>query len=186
MKKTTLFILLVFISTLVSAQCINTTNYLSFTSDNSGLTQDLSTCIYTSEYHNIDGIIVGDDYLFTVQGGGVDKYITITDASDVVIAHGPSPLTVTAITSTDIRMHVTEDAGCASAPNCHVTTMLSLTNAPSCGDPVNLGATPLAVAADLSWEAPDSCTRVDYYWEVQPSGTAQGTSGAPASGTAAG
>ncbi|NQX84703.1 MAG: fibronectin type III domain-containing protein [Flavobacteriaceae bacterium] len=186
MKKITLFFCLVFTSALMFAQCINTYSYLTITSDNSGETQPLSYCIYTSEYHTINGIIVGDDYLFKATQSDVHKYITITDVSNTVIAYGASPLTVTGITSTDIRMHVTEDAACAFSTNCHKTSILSMTNAPACGDPINFMASTTTSSADLSWEAGETGTPVEYYWEVQPDGVAQGTAGAIANDTTTG
>lgn len=57
---------------------------------------------------------------------------------------------------------------------------------PTCGDPTDLAATATGTtSADLSWTAPTVGTPTGYNWEVQPTGTAQGTAGAPASGTSA-
>ncbi|WP_243472940.1 fibronectin type III domain-containing protein [Winogradskyella sp. MH6] len=57
---------------------------------------------------------------------------------------------------------------------------------PSCVEPSDLAATATgATTADLSWTAPSTGTPTGYNWEVQPTGTAQGTAGAPASGTSA-
>src|SRR5690606_14423054 len=100
------------------AQCINGTSFGTATSNNSGDMQGITTCMYTSEYNNLSGFIIGEDYIFTATQSGVDVYITITDTSNTVIAHGPSPLTVNNITTNAIRLHATNNAACGSSSDC--------------------------------------------------------------------
>jgi hypothetical protein len=54
---------------------------------------------------------------------------------------------------------------------------------PSCEMATGLAATPTLTTADITWTAPTVGTPIGYNWEIQPDGVAQGTSGAPATGS---
>ena len=130
MKKNTFILLLFLISVSGSyAQCIRTSLYPeeAVVSNNLGLQQQIADCSYTSEYSSLTGITVGSNYIFTcnlgTDGLGAAKYITITDLSNTVIAYGPSPLTVNAITASSVKAHWSNDAACTSSSSCHKTTV---------------------------------------------------------------
>lgn len=164
MKKTT-FLLLFLIAWIGEsyAQCINT---VPFPSDpvpavSFGEVQEIATCTFTKEYSTISGILIGADYIFTcVDGSLTNKYITVTDLTNNVIAHGASPLTVEAISTSGVRLHYTEDAACAIQEVCHVTTLQAVL---TCPVPVNIAVTGITTTnADFSWEAGDAETE----WQV--------------------
>jgi len=56
---------------------------------------------------------------------------------------------------------------------------------PDCGDPAGVTATSTETSSNFNWTAPIAGTPVDYNWEIQPDGVAQGTAGALASGSVA-
>jgi hypothetical protein len=163
MKKITF--ILVFLLGLVGgsyAQCIRTSQYPSsaVVSNNLGLAQNISTCNYTSEFAVLSGLVVGSNYAFTCVGSGVSKYITVTDLSDTVIAFGDSPLTVSAITSADVRVHFSNDAACTGTSTCHITTVQMLL---TCPVPTAAAVSAITTTgASFAWTAGGSETA----WEV--------------------
>ena len=185
MKKITLLLLLL-MSYYGHSQCTNVAQYPAgdITAVNDGLSQQIDGCNYTEEHTILIGLTITEDYQFSIVEGATDKYITVIDNADgtTVLAHGPSPLTVNGITVAAVQLHWTEDAACTTAANCHVTSYINLTNAPSCGAPSALAATAIDISADLSWAAPAVGTPVDYNWEVVPQGNLQGV-GVVTSGT---
>ena len=181
MKKITLLLAL-FLTFVTNsyAQCIRTTQYPAATvvSNNLGLSQSIATCSFTTEYAKLSGIVVGAEYVFTCKLLGVDKYITVTDLSDVVIAFGDSPLTVTGIPSSDIKVHFSNDDSCASSSSCHITTVQVIL---SCPIPLNASVSNITTtSADFTWEPGGS----EVAWEVLilPTGSTAPT--ATTSGTA--
>ncbi|TVQ81209.1 MAG: hypothetical protein EA358_01050, partial [Flavobacteriales bacterium] len=74
------------------AQCIRTASWGSATvSDLTTTPAVISTCIYTNEFSPITVNEPGQ-YEFTITQP--NAYFTLTDVSNVVIDHGPAPLTV--------------------------------------------------------------------------------------------
>src|SRR5690554_3409434 len=156
------FCMMIFAGQMSFAQCINGTSYLTVTSNNSGDVQSIGTCMFTSEYNNLSGFIIGEDYIFTATQSGVDVYITITDTSNTVIEHGPSPLTVNNITASSVRLHATNDAACGSSSTCTATTMQFIL---SCPQPVSLTAFNTSEnSADLEWTEEGTATAWDIEW----------------------
>lgn len=104
------------------AQCINTdpSPFNSVSSNNSGDPQEIDSCIYTGKFSTISNILPGHGYIFGLIDNGepVEKYITVTDISNQVIAQGPTPLTVSDISSTSIRLHYSEGPGCGTEEWC--------------------------------------------------------------------
>lgn len=98
----------------MNAQCIRTNLYPNNTviSNNIGIAQIFTEGAYSTEYSKLTNLLVGTDYIFTVTSEDVNKFITVTDWSNTVIAFGVSPLTVPAITSADIHLHYADDAAC--------------------------------------------------------------------------
>ncbi|WP_452223035.1 fibronectin type III domain-containing protein [Lacinutrix chionoecetis] len=162
MKKITFLLLMLFASFAVSAQCINSTAYLTVTSNNNNVSQQIATCTFSTEYNTINGIVVGEDYEFVATDAGADVFVTITDLSNNVIASGPSPLTVSAITSSEVRLHVTADETCAGGSVCHVTSFRSTSI--TCLPPTALTASNITTSgADLGWTENNTATS----WNVE-------------------
>src|SRR5690554_4799129 len=128
--------------------------------------------MYTTEYNNVTGLLIGEDYIFTATQTGVDVYITITDTSNTVIEHGSSPLTVNNITANAVRLHATNNASCGSSSICTATTVQFIL---SCPQPVSLTAFNMTESsADLEWTEEGSATTWDIEWGTMgfaPTGT---------------
>lgn len=112
-------------TTTVQKVCLNTTLYPSGTvsvpSDESVVS--ISTCNYTTEYTNFSGAVNGEDYEFSCTLGGTDKYVTVTDTDDNVLASGASPFSWTATLDGSFRVHWTDDINCGGTSSCHITTV---------------------------------------------------------------
>lgn len=149
-KRWHLLFLFLSISYFSSGQCINTVQFGTYESLNTGSVQPLSTCIFLNEYHTISDLIVGENYLFTlVNNDGNSKYITLTDTDNNVLAFGDSPLLVNGITASTIRMHATNSAACENQSGCHTTTIQFLADCPA---PISLGANGITTTeATLFW-----------------------------------
>jgi hypothetical protein len=170
MKEWYMLFLFAFVPYLSNGQCTNSIAYLTVTSNNTGQIQQIGTCTFVTEYNTINGLLVGEDYIFTATNSG-DKYVTITTVADVVIAHGPSPLVVNAISATSVRLHVSENATCTGGGGCHTTTVQFLADCPS---PIALGITNLTTTtATANWTAVGPGTEWDI--EYGPTGFVQGT-----------
>ena len=163
MKKITLlFNLLLLFSIGGYAQCIRTTQFpaTAVVSNNLGYPQNVSNCNYTTEYAQVDGLIIGENYVFTCTLAGVHNYITVTDLSDNVITFGDSPLAVSGMPIDQVRLHYSDDVSCAGQSGCHITTVLHLL---SCPIPMNSAVTNITTtSADFTWEPGG----VETAWEV--------------------
>ena len=145
-------------------QCIRTTLYPFGTtaSSNLGIVQTIVTNAYTKEYSVITNIAVGEDYEFTCVHfeDETQAYITVTDVNNVVIAHGPSPLTVEAVAYSTIRVHFSDNAACASTDESHITTIRALLD---CVPPNTFTVSDITTSnATFEWEAGADETA----WEV--------------------
>ena len=105
--------------------CIQTTAFGTLTADSATFTpQTISTCNYAGEYATV-----------TIPGGGTwtfessvgTDYLYLTDASNIPIDSGITPVTITTTGATTIRMHVSADASCSTQNSCRTT---SVTKAP--------------------------------------------------------
>ncbi len=192
MKKITLILTMLFITTLNwqgNAQTICTQNFTASGQDddptvvtvnaaditcNAGETINSITLVnpadtLTSNFCAADG---SSWYNFTLNIDGTDVITGCGSDFDGYVV--PTSFSTLSITSTDTDnwsdgITITFDLEIN-----HVT--------PSCSAPTALNATNItATSADLNWTAASGA--VDYNWEVQPQGTAQGTAGAVASGT---
>jgi hypothetical protein len=177
MKKTTRFLrgknfmalFALFLSVLSYGQCVNSTQFGSAVSNNSGTAQIITTCAYSSEYNNVTGLVVGENYIFTAQLGtdttGSHVYVSITDVNNVSIAHGPSPLVVNAITSSAVRLHVSDNAACGQTSTCHTTSVQFLADCPA---PITLGANTITTSgANVTWTPVGTETLWDLEYGVQ-------------------
>ena len=193
MKKTTLkknssilFILLLFSIQNIYSQCVRPTEYVVVTSNNSGNVQNIATCSYSStEYNTINGLILGGTYQFisrtgSTYGAGTQNYVTITDASNNVIAHGTSPLTVNSLNVTSVRLHHAIDAACTGAAVCNNSQFQYL---PTCGIPSGLSSSSFTTtSATISWTAPASAPSNGYEYYFSTNNTAP-TAATSASGS---
>lgn len=182
MKKITLIILLLVCCTgLNFAQCINTNSYPSesIISDNSGDFQQINSCVYTGDFSTISNISIGSTYTFELRSEGqpVAKYLTVTDINNGVIAHGPTPLIVPAISESSIRLHYSEGANCTTEQWC-LAAYLKVTL--SCPFPTNVQISGVTTTnATFNWTAGDA----ENMWEVlvlplaadEPNATTTGT-----------
>lgn len=111
-----------------AAQCANSSQWPSsaISAINDGDAQVISGCNYYGEYSNFTNAVIGDDYEFTLEGGG---FITVTDASNSALASGVAPLVWTA-TATSVRLHWNGDAGCSTDSSCHDTGYTNLSIVP--------------------------------------------------------
>ena len=161
MKKIILIFALLLIGISQSnAQCITTYNFATKVADNTGALQVIAGCNFSGDFNTVTGLIVGGNYTFaSTTPLLVQKYITITDVTNQVIAHGMSPLTVTSITSTDIRMHISDDSLCTLTSGCANTTLLYL---PSCVSPTNATVVSTSTSATFNWSPAADETK----WEV--------------------
>lgn len=139
-----------------NAQCIRTAAFGSAVSNNTGAPQTITICAYGTEYSSVSALVVGSDYLFSEQSGstggvGTHLFLTITDLSDNVIAFGQSPLTITAITTTDVKLHYADDATCAGAATCRNSQVQYLA---SCQAPTATVFSAITTnSATVSWTA---------------------------------
>ena len=170
MKKITFFLFFLLTSVMgMNAQCINENQYPEniILSNNLGTVQVISNANFTSDYAEIHEIIPGEDYIFSCKWIDPDagsnlqnRYITVTNLSNEVIAFGPSPLTVTAITADKIRVHFSDNAACGSTYEDHITTLQIVTNCPS---PLNILVSDITTeSANFTWSAGGSETS----WQV--------------------
>lgn len=167
MKKTTfmytcitiLMLLSVSFNVTMNAQCIGSFQWPPDTvvSDNSGLTQTLSTCNWTDgDFSVVNGLLIGQTYIFTI----TDGYITVTDPSNTVLGHGASPFTWASATMANVRVHYSDDSSCAGDEECRISTIRLLdtnTVAPGCSTVIfpTDGATAVPVGMNnFSWSVP--------------------------------
>lgn len=166
MKKFYFLFLLLWVG-LIHSQCINTIPFGNIVSNNSGNLQGVTTCAYTGEYSVVSGLTIGANYLFvgqtgTTYGSGTHIYLTITDANNVVIQHGASPLLVNAITASTIRMHYTDNAACGQTSACHNGQVQLVLPCPA---PISLTATSITSnSANLGWTALGTPTDFEVQW----------------------
>lgn len=174
MKKTVLLLLLSFVSAIGGySQCIRTLQNpgFNFVSNNLGFSQQITTYSYSNEFSQLSGLIVGMDYLFTYKQGNSNKYITVTDWSNNLLAHGESPLTVPAISSSQIRLHYSEDLACGFFESDNTATITALLTCPTS---INYSVSDIySTTATFNWEAQGE----ESAWQVLvvPHGTAAPT-----------
>ncbi|MEZ4792072.1 MAG: T9SS type A sorting domain-containing protein [Gelidibacter sp.] len=163
-----------------NAQCVNTDLWPtgSVTANNDGLPHNISTCNYFGDYSDLVGLVIGDDYEFSIATG----YITVIDAADgtTVLANGASPLAWTA-TVADVELHYNSDAACGTDTTCHTSVYVDLTNAPepamndecSGAIAVNCDETVTGTTATASDSGGNSNGANDVWYSYTGSGTAQ-------------
>ena len=135
-----------------NAQCLNTMAYGSAVAPTSGTTT-ITTCQYLSEYSTISAVVAGSTYTCEVTGvSATPGYVTVTDGTPTgtVVAHGPSPLSWTAVNSGNHYVHWTVNASCLTATGCHVSTIMYGSPVWGCTNPNAINYNPLATNDDGS------------------------------------
>ncbi len=124
MKKITLLLMFIMVSTMSWAQCdFDGNQYGSLVLTNSGSVEQVSSCNFFGDYSDISNLTIGDEYQFDGDGG----YVTLIDAADgsTVLAHGASPLNWVATVGA-VESHWALDAACGTDSSCHVTSVQNL------------------------------------------------------------
>lgn len=154
MKKITLFLTALFLSVGIFAQCPpgpdgqypNET----ITVVNDGTVNVINGCNYTTEFSVLDGLIIGDEYQFSISNNGTvaPAYVTVVDSADgtTVLDHGTSPFIWTA-TVNGVQLNWSDDETCTGIDECHTTAYVNITMAPA--PPANNSCeTALPIACD--------------------------------------
>lgn len=119
--STLVLVLLIGIASVdLHAQCIRTTQFGSLTvSGQTTSPTNISTCVFTNEF---SAITVDDpgQYEFTISLS--DGYLTFTDESNTVIAHGATPLSVPLSDTGTYRLHYAANASCGHESGCRTST----------------------------------------------------------------
>ncbi|MEZ4758097.1 MAG: GEVED domain-containing protein [Flavobacteriales bacterium] len=116
----------------VSAQCISGTPYEGAAVAGPGGNVNLTTCNFGGEYSPATGLVATNTYTITGTGGA-GNYLTITNTSNGVLQHGPSPQVLTSYTG-DIRVHVHVNAACGTDASCHTLNVATAgAPPPPCG-----------------------------------------------------
>ena len=172
-----------------SAQCIRTAAFGSAVSNNTGVAQIVTTCAYGTEYSSVSALIVGANYLFSEQSGstggvGTHLFLTVTDLSNNVIAFGQSPLTINAITTTDVRLHYADDASCAGASTCRNSQVQYLA---TCQAPTATVFSAITInSATVSWTASATTPANGYEYYFSTDSTVPTASTTPSGSVTAG
>ncbi len=105
-----------------AGECVNAAKYPGSAITASADLATISTCNYLQEYSEIDGVISGETYQFTVTGNG---WITVRTGSvgGSVVSTGTSPVSVTAPNSDNLFVHWNADDECGTASGCQITTV---------------------------------------------------------------
>jgi len=113
----------------VNAQCVFNSQFGTVTVGDLGQTATATTCAFPGEYSTFNGVVSGRTYQFENIGGSTN-YVTLTDASNNVLQHGPSPQVLSATYNGTVRLHYSDTAACQTVSSCRTgkATTLSLTS----------------------------------------------------------
>ena len=126
------------LSSSIWAQCISPSAYGAATVASTGNT-NLTTCAYGGEYSTATFTATGN-YIFNGTGG-TGNYITITNAVNLVLAHGWAPLGYVVATTGVYRVHLSKNNLCATESACHT---ISVAGATFCNSPSQYGGATIA------------------------------------------
>ena len=126
------------LSSSIWAQCISPSAYGAATVASTGTT-NLTTCAYGGEYSTATFTATGN-YIFNGTGG-TGNYITITNAVNLVLAHGWAPLGYVVATTGVYRVHLSKNNLCATESACHT---ISVAGATFCNSPSQYGGATIA------------------------------------------
>jgi len=175
MKKITLLLMTIMISTIAWSQCTTGGAYQGATLVNDGSWEVQSGCNFTGEYSETTNVIDGDMYSFRSEIA--TDFLTVTSSDGAIVyGFGVQPLTLTIDTSGDLndqalRVYYHDDAACATSSTCRDTDVRNDTVASNaCPDPTDFAVSSITDAtAELSWTEP-GVVSVSYNVEVYASG----------------
>ena len=75
-----------------------------------------TSCASVNAFSTFQDLVEGNFYDFEHSSPFSDGYITLTDAANQVLMHGPSPLRYQATFSGDVRLHYSNDGLCTASP----------------------------------------------------------------------
>ncbi len=148
-------------------QCVNDSMFpfQPIVLNNSGSAQMISNCNWTSEYAYLMNVDPTIGYIFTCNLlsniASDPKYITITNLQNEVLAHGPSPLTVSNLAANEIRVHYTENDACEISYSCHSTTVQAVV---SCMPPSSVAVSNISsTSATVTWTQPQDINNFEVF-----------------------
>ncbi len=165
MKKITLTLILFCLGLFTGwSQCINTIQFPTSTvvSSNTGLSQTITTCAYTSEFSVVSGLILGNSYNLSAFNNGSQApiFLTVTDADSNIILSGTSPLLLEAVNVEIIQIHYSNNENCEASSVCHTGVLQAIVACPALTNPVVSEVT--ISTANLAWTPGEN----DQTWEV--------------------
>jgi hypothetical protein len=99
--------------------CVATTSRGSVTAPDHNTEIWIDNCTYAGQYNTIYSVVSGRVYRF--RSSVATDYLTLTDGSNNVLAHGVTPLTWTATFSGNVRLHVHTNSSCGTDNTCRAT-----------------------------------------------------------------
>ncbi len=169
---------------MVDAQCINIYQFPStiITIDQTTTTPlTISTCNYTEEYYVVNVNFPG---IYTFSVSSIPGYVTITDASNNVVSHGPSPHQVAIPGTGQYRAHWSDNASCGASTICYTTTAVFTTFLGGCIPPLGITATGITSnSANISFTASSSNPANGYEYVITPTAGTPTGAGTPITGT---
>jgi hypothetical protein len=127
LKNGLVFVAGVFMAANVNAQCVFGNAFGTGSVGSIGQTVTFTTCAFAGEYSTANNVVAGLTYEFSSVGGS-GNYITLTDTSNNVLQHGPSPQSYTATFSGTVRMHIATNASCGTESACRTTNATTLSS----------------------------------------------------------
>ncbi len=171
---------------MVDAQCINTLQWPSTinTIDQTTTTPlTISTCNYTStsEYSVVNVNFPG---IYTFSVSSIPGYVTITDTSNNVVSHGPSPHQATIPGTGQYRAHWSDNASCGGSSSCYTTSAVFSAFLGGCIPPWGITATGITSnSANISFTASSSNPANGYEYVITPTAGTPTGAGTPITGT---
>lgn len=169
-------------TTIANAQCIQTSSFGSATVDqNTPANTTISTCSYTTEYSTITVNFPG---IYTFSVSASPGYVTITDALNNVIGHGPSPYAASIAGTGTYRAHWSDNSTCGGTTSCFVTAVGFTSFLGNCIPPLGITASGItANAATINWAASTSAPANGYEYVINSTGVPPTGSGTATTAT---
>lgn len=183
-NKYLIFLIILFSNITYGQDCTSNNEFGSYTADNSGFLEEVTTFFSPGDYHTVDNII-DNEYNFygfhSALGEPVNDYIVLTNSSNTILHQGISPINYTftngELSDGTIRLHIFLDATCDTDDINITVELLNLTVEPStCQLPENPRVSYRSdTRIDFYWDAPSlGSIPASYDWEAVPSGNPQG------------
>lgn len=123
------------------------------------------TDAYAGEFSRVN-VIPNREYVFSTSVSS--DYITITNANSTsIIAHGPSPLTWSSISTATIRYYINTNSSCGVQQTERIRYITSQLNSSNCLPPTNpVNSSISSTGAVISWSFPGGFTPTQYYYSL--------------------